>query len=128
MALTGCFAFEGLAYEKNLTGRYALWAVDTRETMSLVRTEPPGKTGRCAIDRVSATVFGVGWSDSFIIAKQHPREFPNEPDRSITNWYIVRTADDTVFGPFDEETFAVKRDELGVPGDLEFTLVFDDLK
>ena len=77
----------------------------------------------------------VGWNDKFIIVKQHPRTFPNPPDKSITNYFILSINEkfdwrskETLSGPFTLEQFNAKRKELGVPDDLEFTKVLEDLE
>jgi hypothetical protein len=83
---------------------------------------------------VKSTVFAVGFNDEFIIVKQHPRTFPDQPDKSITNYFIVpiysrtiHSMDDDVIGPLGKEDFDKKRIELGI-ADITFTRVLEELK
>ncbi len=117
---TGC-GRPGFVYEKNISGGYALIAVDVMRQMSIGRLAGDG----VAIGVVPATVFAAGWDDHFIIAKQHP---DNSHERSVTNFFIIRIFDGIRMGPFDESTFEKERVENGVPKALNFTLVFDELK
>jgi hypothetical protein len=66
---------------------------------------------------------------SFVIAKQHPFDLPNaaKPDKTVTNFWIIRVADKTVIGPLTKEEFETRRNSLGVPPALQFTKEFPDL-
>ena len=115
------------AYHEALPGDYEIMAFAERQDMAIWRRDlPDGTTGR-----IPPTVCRVGWDNRFIIAAQHPRDpwdAPRPPpDKTVTNWYIIRMADDRVFGPFTESEFAAKRGELRVPDSISFTRVFDDL-
>jgi hypothetical protein len=78
---------------------------------------------------VPATVFAVGWDASFIIAKQHPYDVPSatKPNKTVTNFWIVRVADKTIIGPLSKEEFETRRVAVGVPTALQFTKEFPEL-
>lgn len=117
LLLSACGA--GFVYEKRLSGKYGLIAVDVLEQMALCEMLPSGG----GVGVINETVFAVGWDESHIIAKQHPAG-----NKSITHFYILRVSDGTVTGPMDEKTFTKERDKAGVSADLSFTLPFDSLK
>ena len=112
-ATLGCGGF-GLAYEKNLTGSYAVWAIDTNSQAAIVkRDDDPDNSSATTI--IDAMVFAYGWNKKFIIAKQHPNA-----DTSITHWFILETYSGTVYGPLTEEAFNLLRQQLGIPNSLSF--------
>jgi hypothetical protein len=115
----------GFAYQKKLSGKYCLQATDTLEQMHLCVLMP---NGDCEGDLVPQTVYAVGWDEQFIIAKQHPSAFGRPIDRTVTYFYIVRVSDGKVSDRLDERSFNVERSKLGVPRELSFTLVLDELK
>jgi len=115
----GC-PFMGLEYEDDLVGDYAVWATDTMEQAAVVRKDK-GTSG--AVGVVGKMVFAYGWSDDFIIAKQHP-PYPNEYfkiDTSTTHWHIVEVKTGKVHGPLTEDEFRQRRAELKVPSSLGFS-------
>jgi hypothetical protein len=114
----------GWEYKKKLTGDYALLAVDVREQMNISKMLPGGD----AVGVVRATVFAVGWNDDFIIAQQHPPNSDISNGPRVTNFYILRTSDEELWGPLTADQFRMERANQGVPSDLDFTLVFQDLK
>jgi hypothetical protein len=116
--LTGCGGAD-FAYEKRLSGKYGLVAVDVLEQMSVSEMLPNGD----AVGVINETVFAVGWDKQFVIVKQHP-----SGDKSITNHFILRASDGMLTRPLDEAAFGVERAKLGVPAALSFTLVSDSLK
>jgi hypothetical protein len=111
--LTGCWG-TGFSYEQHLTGDYKLVAVDDKEQMALVE----GSVGV-----IAETVFAAGWTKDFIIVKQHPNN-----DRAKTNYFIVETAAKRVSAPLSREGFNSERKRIGVPENLEFTVVFKQLE
>jgi hypothetical protein len=121
-ALHGCGGF-GFAYQKPLSGKYALVATDVMEQMSVCEMLPKGD----ALGVIPKTVFAVGWDPSFIIAKQHPSDDANKIDKSVTRFYILKVSDGKLSGPLTEEQFKSERDTLHVSGDLDFSLVFKEL-
>ena len=126
--LVFCFGCGGIgfAYEQELTGKFGLIACDTRTQMSLCEILPSGS----GIGIVDQTVFAVGWNDDFIIAKRHPSDGSdtNDIDRSVTEFYILTVATEKLLGPLDEAEFDKQRASLGLPEDLTFILVFEDLR
>ena len=121
--LTGCSGI-GLSGEYNLVGDNALWAVDAREQMSLVKKD--GKGG--GIDIVGPTVFAAGWNNDFIMIMQYPGNAFGAHDKSITNYFIFRMKEEKLLGPLHEDQFEEQRRTLGVPAELDFKLVLEDLK
>ena len=122
----GC---QGTAYEEELVADYSLRAIDVKSGMSVYYMDE-----EYLIGIVQSTVFAVGHNDEFIIAKQHPEDFP-EIDKSITNYFIIplkdkvgRSAEKNVIGPMSKENFERKRVELNIPESLTFTRVFKDLE
>jgi hypothetical protein len=79
---------------------------------------------------IPETVYAVGWNSDFIIAKQHPHDPPDGtgPNKSQTNFYILRVVDGKLFGPLSEEKFNLERSSQNLPDDLQFSLVFERLK
>lgn len=121
-----------LAIEEHIVGNYYFIATDDGDACSLSYKELN------EIDYggvIKATVFAVGYDERFMIVKQHPREFPNPPNKKITNYYILpmkegfdyRTKNGLI-GPLTELEFKEKRKELGVPEELTFTKVIEDLE
>jgi hypothetical protein len=121
--LAGCGGI-GFAYEKRLSGKYGLVAVDVLEQMDISEILPSGS----ANEVIPETVFAAGWDDHFIIAEQHPNDASHHLDKSVTKFYILTVADGALAGPLDESAFIRERTALGVPASLDFTLVFDSLK
>lgn len=116
----------GFAYDEPLVGRYRALAVDRDEQMSICE----GLQSRAVLCVVPATVFAIGIHDDFIVAKRHPMNEPEEtsPDRSVAEYWIIRIADRSVVGPLTEDRFQVERVRLAVPTNLDFTIVFEDLR
>lgn len=128
LSLYGCV---GTAYKENLTKGYSMSAMDVMTDMSLVFENEEGYS----FDVVTSTVFAVGYNDEFIIIMQHPREFPNPPDKSVINHFIIPLEDrvsgspeSNVVGPFSKGEFEIKRRELGIPDDLIFSKVIKELQ
>lgn len=114
----------GWAYKKSLTGDYVLLAVDVREQMNVSKM----LSGGDAVGVVPATVFAVGWNADFIIAQQHPLSADTSKGARVTHFYLLRTADGASWGPLTAEQFQEERANQGVPSNLSFTLVFQDLE
>ena len=122
--LTSC---GGFVYKKEVTNGYYLIAVDSDEQMALGR-----KSDSSYITVIPETIFAIGWNESFIIAKQHPRasNFPQgyRVNKDETFFYLLRIKDDQVFGPMSESAYLKKRNELRVDENLSFTKVFSNLE
>jgi hypothetical protein len=109
LALTGCGS-----RQEHLVGPYSLSAIDVPEQMGVYYELGDGS----GIGRIEATVFSVGWSGQYIVAKQHPSN-----NRSITNFFYLDILKDSkyaepsnsVVGPLTETEFLIKQRELGLP-------------
>jgi len=86
------------------------------------------KMSKGGIGVVGPTVFAAGWNTDFIMVMQHPGDGIHPANKSITNYFILRLKDDKLFGPFGEADFTEQRKLLGVPSNLDFTLVYKDLE
>jgi len=123
----------GLAIKENIVGNYYLVATDVDEDLSLSYHEPADGDNYGTF--ISATVFAVGYNEKYIIVKQHPRTFPNPPNKGITNFFILPLSkgfnwrtNNGLIGPLTLEQFNAKRKELNIPDGLKFTIVKDNLK
>lgn len=128
--LIGC---QGVAIKEKIEGNYYLIATDAEEDLSLTYHEAADENNYGTI--INATVFAIGHNNEYIIAKQHPRNFPNPPDKSITNFFILpikkkfdwKTNND-LLGPLTLEQFNEKRKELNISNDLKFTIIKNNLE
>ncbi len=124
LLLSGCMGFLS---KENIIGNYYLIAADTEEQMSLSYCDPADKNGCIGI--IEATVFSVGYNKDYIIAKQHPRVFPNAPNKDITNYFILpigKKGTDWgnnygLIGPLTLDQFNKQGKELNLLPDLKFT-------
>jgi hypothetical protein len=120
-------------HEERVVGEYYLIAVDAPEDMDLAVRNEFSNYSFTAI--VLPTVFAIEFNRDFIIAMQHP-QIKWKTNREVTNYYIVDVnagkrsiaEGSNVFGPYSHDEFLSKRVELGVPKDLKFSRVFEDLK
>jgi hypothetical protein len=119
----------GAAYEEYLVDNYSLKAMDVKSGMSVFYND-----NEYLIGIIQPTVFAVGHNNDFIIAKQHPNNFPII-DKSITNYFIIpikkrvaESVEKNVIGPLTIEEFNAMKTELRVPESLVFTKVFEDLE
>ena len=130
LAIVFCFYSCGSgAYNKTLNGGYFLSALNNMEDMYLGYQD-----GENGIGIITATVFAVGQNDDYIILKQHPRDFPNKPDKSIVNFYLIplksnisKSIDKNYYGPLTLREFEQKKKELGIKN-IEFNKVFSSLE
>ncbi len=109
--LCGCGPF---SQESGLVKDYKLFSLESLYDTNLVK----GTVGGVEKEVIPCYVFAVGWNDDFIIAKRNPQHLKQKK----IEWYIVETANNMVHGPYNEQEFRVKRNELGVPVDLSFTI------
>jgi len=123
----------GLVINENIFGNYYLVASDTNEDLCLSYHE--SCDGGIYGTVVTPTVFAIGYNENYIIVKQHPRAFPNPPDKSITNFYILPVkngfnwrTNNGLLGPLTFDQFNQKRKELNIPNSLNFTKEMKDLK
>jgi hypothetical protein len=123
---SGCIGF---STKEKIINNYYLIATDSEEQLSLSYCDPNDKNGCIGI--IGATVFSVGYNDTYIIAKQHPSN-----NRSITNYFLLpinnkdRHWGDNfgLIGPLTVDQFNEKKKELNISESLKFTIVKDNLK
>jgi len=128
--LYGC---TGFAIKEKIENNYYLIATDNIDDLSLCFYEPNDKD--IYGDIVDATVFAVGFNEKYLIAKQHPRTFPNPPDKKVTNYYILPLKNEMnwktkngLIGPLTMEQFKEKRKKLNIPDSLSFTIIIKELE
>ena len=119
------FSCSDFAIKKHVVGNYYLIATDVVEDIDLCYHEPKDNQNYGSI--TGSTIFAIGFNDKYIIAKQHPRTFPNPPDTTHTNYYILPLksgmdwkSKNGLMGPFTFEQFNEKRKELNIPNELIF--------
>jgi len=125
--LAGC---QGFIINKRVAGSYYLIAIDVEEDMALCY----GDGGSVYSIIISQTVFAVGYSDNYIIVKQHPSESALHINREETDYYIVPVYPQDkynikkeIFGPFTLNQFEQKKKDLGMEN-VEFSLVYKSLQ
>ena len=131
--IAGTFASCGFVTEQKIIENYYFIATDDSEGMHLSYHESSDENDYGTL--IGATVFAVGNNDDYMIVKQHPRIFPNPPDKKTTNYYILpltkgmdwRTKNG-LLGPLTLEQFIKKRKELNIPDSVTFTKVMKDLE
>ncbi len=118
--------------EKNIVGNYCIYKSEGSEGAYLAHKEDNQK-GYSGI--IEATVFAAGYNENYIIVKQHPRSFPNPPNKKITNYFILQNkksmdweTKNGLIGPLTLQEFNEKRKELNIPNDVTFTTVIKDLE
>jgi hypothetical protein len=124
--ISGC---SGSAYYEEIQGGYHLSAIDVKHDMIIGYQD-----GEYGIGVINATVFAIGQNGRFIIAKQHPKNFPDKPDKGIINYYIIplesriaKSVDKNYYGPLSLSEFRVKAENLNI-GAITFNRVFKDLE
>jgi len=120
LLVCGCgFAWEGLDYEEDLTADYAVWAIDSSHTDTMLVKKVGGSGGSGV---VWPMVFAYGWNEDFIIVKQHPEiDHWGHIDTTTTNWFIIRVKTGEVYGPLTEPEYIELRRKLGIPRELDFS-------
>jgi hypothetical protein len=120
------------AIKNNFYGNYFLIATDVGEDLALCYQEHVDDPSYGTV--VRATVFALGYNSHFIVVKQHPRTFPNLPDKDITNYFILPIKKgfdwgdmNGLMGPFTLTQFKNQSDTLHL-GDIKFTIVYKDLE
>lgn len=122
LILTNC---TGFVIKKNVIANYYLVATDVPEDLAL--SYLASGAGDNYEDIILSTVSAIGYNSNYIIAKQHPRNFPNPPDTTIANYYIVpiqvdksKSMKGTVIGPLSLDKFNEKYKELKIPKEVVF--------
>jgi hypothetical protein len=84
------------------------------------------------IGLVDGMVFAVGNNENFIIVKQHPRMFPDPPNKAITHYFIIQvikkgslSPEKLVVGPMNLDQFNKKRHDLAISDEVTFNKVMD---
>lgn len=122
----------GFDTKEKIIGNYYLIAPDDQAQLGLDYCDPADKNGCVGV--IEATVFAVGFSEKYIIVKQHPSTFLNPPNKEVTNFFILpieggfnyKTMNNLI-GPLTLEQFNTKRKELNI-SDLKFTIEKKSLK
>lgn len=129
--IAGCTPFSRVVHDETLDGPYRLTAADVDEDMSICWSIP---NGGCVEDGLPGpTVFAAGYNEKYLVAAVHPRKFPDEPNRAVTQYfYVIRSSDEArklpysgIRGPFDEAAYNAKKARLHLP---EFTRTFENLR
>src|SRR5262249_21254978 len=82
----GCGGIGGFVHKQRLSGNVGLVAIDEQKQMR-VSSFPEGD-GSVYPTLIPETVFAVGWDESHVIAKRHPRdETSGAIDRTVTEYY-----------------------------------------
>lgn len=113
--LTGC---AGLAdYSLDLPGNYSI----VRTSAHQVTVAPKIGDSHWGKNVIPTKVTEVAWDDNYILAKQlslvnDPKsnngyQIPNNEDE---HFWILEFKNGKVFGPFDEDNFVEKKNELGI--------------
>lgn len=119
---SGCI---GSSHYEKIKDSYYLSALDSDEDMEIVYRDENGYM----FTIVGSTVFAVGYSEEFIVAKQHPRSFPNHPDKNILNYFIIplknkisNSVEKNVIGPITLKQFEEKSKLLPI-GNINFSVL-----
>ena len=115
----------GFVLKKNVIANYYLIATDVPEDMTLCYYALDA--GDNYEEIIPSTVYAIGHNTKYLIAKQHPRTFPNPPDTTVTNYYIVpiepnsvSSMKKTVIGPLTLDEFNIKGKELNIQANIKF--------
>ena len=130
LSLVSLFGCGNSSYHEKLIHNKYLIAEEGLENMDISISIPNSDAYEGLIP---SCVFSVGNNDAFIIAKQHPYEFPNI-NKKITNYYIipsnskdVQKENTKVIGPMTEQEFIIKASEFGI-SKISFNKVFKELE
>jgi hypothetical protein len=123
----------GVAIKEHIVNDYFLIATDLPNDCDFTYQDSP-PDGNTFVVIVPATVFAVGFNNQYLIVKQHPRVFPDPPNKKVTNYYIIPNhktippnIDKEVIGPLTLEQFNQKRKELNIES-IQFTKVIKELE
>ena len=125
LILQSCYFGAGLV-EKELTDDYFLFANNSIDEMS-IWFHAEQYSNRLIVPE---TVFAVGQKGKFIIAKSHPKNSEAGIDKSVTYYHIIEVdKKSTERSPnLTLEQFEFERKRLSVPKELDFSIVYDELK
>jgi hypothetical protein len=125
LILQSCYFGAGLV-EKEITDDYFLFANNSLDEMSIWFNAE--KYSNRLI--VSEPVFALGENGDFIIAKSHPKNINKGIDRSVTYYHIIEVnkKDPEQSPNLTLEQFENKRKVLNIPNDLDFDIIYEELK
>ena len=125
--VSGCGGI-GFAEDRTVVGKFHLFAVDSKADLSLTYMSDDGSY----ISVVDKTVFAVGYTDKYIVVKQHPHS-NDRINKKITKYYIVPLAvkdknsiEKSVIGPLTANELAVQMEELNIK--TSYSIVYKDLQ
>ena len=72
-------------------------------------------------EEVPDEIVEIGWNDEFILAKQHPRDYPEPATTNVTNWYVIDVVNGRVYGPLSYEKFLDTKLKLSVPSTIQLS-------
>jgi hypothetical protein len=125
LILQSCYFGAGLV-EKEITDDYFLFANNSLEEMS-IWYHAEKYSNRLIIPE---TVFALGENGDFIIAKSHPRNIENGINKSVTYYHIIEVDKKSIEESpnLTLEQYENKRKMLNIPKNLDFEIVYDELK
>ena len=120
-----CYFGAGLV-EQEITDDYFLFANNSLEEMS-IWYHAEKYSNRLIIPE---TVFALGENGDFIIAKSHPRNIENGINKSVTYYHIIEVDKKSIEESpnLTLEQYENKRKMLNIPKNLDFEIVYDELK
>lgn len=116
---SSCY-FGAFLVEQNLPGNYYLWAQDSLHQLKI--THSPRDTSVYELV-IGETVYAVGYSEKYIIAKSFSKE------KKVISYHIIEVEKDLPeknHGMSFKE-YKLKREELNLPYNLNFTIVFHEI-
>lgn len=118
------------AYKQKIYDKYYLSALDSKEDMEVVYIDKQGYM----LSIIEASVFSIGKNDEFIVAKQHPKEFPNKANKNIVNYFIIpiknqksKNIEKNIIGPLTDIQFDSIKKQLKI-NNIIFDITFNELK
>ncbi|WP_156109301.1 DUF3997 domain-containing protein [Polaribacter sp. Hel1_85] len=125
LILQSCYFGAGLV-EKEITDDYFLFANNSLDEMS-IWFHAEKYSNRLIVPE---TVFALGENGDFIIAKSHPKNLKSGINKSVTYYHIIEVdKKSTEQSPnLTLEQFENKRKELNIPKNLDFEIVYEELK
>lgn len=102
----------------SLPGNYEVWQISARNIELVLANE----NGVTATTVVPTYVFEVGYTDTYIFAKQAdvPEDYNEKIDKSNPNFYIVSVTSGEVFGPYNEQDFSAYVQQLGIEEPIQW--------
>tara|TARA_R110000751_G_C13674737_1_gene470678 strand:+ start:139 stop:546 length:408 start_codon:yes stop_codon:yes gene_type:complete len=125
LILQSCYFGAGLV-EKEITDDYFLFANNTLDEMS-IWFHAEKYSNRLIVPE---TVFALGENGDFIIAKSHPKNLESGINKNVTYYHIIEVdKKSTEQSPnLTLEQFENKRKKLNITNDLDFDIVYEELK